>query len=1314
MIQKSGIQRVFPVLRMVLGLALMGGLLYWIGLDSFADVLKRFHLGYYLVALMLLVGHFLIQSLLLRQMMARRDLETRTGLIFRLIMISQFFGILVPGGTGPDIILCYNLARSADKKEVALMAVLFLRITVLALMSFLALAVSFHPRIESIPLRLMSAGVCFSFIAYYLFMSFHTQLKLPKWIEQALMRIRGMAFLQKLYNALASFSSDRRLMLRITPYLLASAGIKIATDYFISRSLGFDIPLHYFFIVIPLATIVTAVPITFAGLGIREGAFIGLFSILGVLPEQALAISLLSFTLSIVTAAIGSVLYGIYGTTLNMQKAGVAILFMACLIPFFAGCKERSDIESQLMADLEQLTGGHTRIVWVQDRDQLNDVFANGEYLYLMGYDSRDGQGERAILPEQGSYAKPMLSPDGMQIIYSDRPSEGVYAVNWDGQDVRRLADGFALTVWRDPSTQIDWVYYGTQPTGGGALALQRLYRLQLANPDHVEFVMEGFEVGVDSFQLSADGQIAGGNFPWPECGILHMGENRFERLGRGCWTSLAPDNSYRFWIFDGSHRNLMIFDTRNQQRVNIPVSSGPGIEGYEAYHPRWSNHPRIMTMTGPYKIRQGGNNIRGGGADVEILVGRFSPDFQSFEAWVAVTNNEWANFFPDVWVEPEFAKRDQRSAAVHDLTGARTRVTWLQDTGDGTDYLARGTQLQLMGFDSEDGRGERVILPAGRNMAKPMFTLDGQRIFFSDRHAGTMHVVDWEGDSVVDLGEGFALHTWRDPDSQIEFLYYAKDWVDDGKILPTHRYIYRRPLPPVPRNWSGFKLWVRGHTRSRRVWRQTHISEDSYQLSADGRFASAPFPWPEVGVHDIEARRWRRHGRGCWVAMSPDNSYLFWILDGPHRNLIMERINQPEQERWPVNISSLPGTGQYEVYHPRWSNHPRILAITGPYKVGEGSYRLPGGGTDVEVWLGRFTEDHRSIEHWVQVTNNDRANFYPDVWVEPNPYAVMSIPVTHTTAVARVIEDAWPSNPDALIYLWEHAAAQNEIVLPSSGDRHIFRPEARGWARFGEHQTMWADRGHFTDRLAKPLPAEFSIEGVVYDVSGAADIVQLGDELQLKVDDGEWLFRVGAKTMSLGRSPAAEEIHFVARIGPSEIALFLQGQLVGNQSLSPVSLPENITAIRWGNLQESPASAAIRLSHLAVHQGLLPDYTIQAHEQHLRAERAARVSARVERVQARVVEASSIPTPDDIAPYRRALVFNEYEIVEGDRAGERLLAAHWAILDNQVLSTAKRPPGSEHELKLVLFDDRAELEGERVAMDHEDFLLEWYYDLTL
>ena len=62
------------------------------------------------------------------------------------------------------------------------------------------------------------------------------------------------------------------------------------------------------------------------------------------------------------------------------------------------------------------------------------------------------------------------------------------------------------------------------------------------------------------------------------------------------------------------------------------------------------------------------------------------------------------------------------------------TRVVWTRDIGDGTDIISFGNQLVLMGYDSHDGRGERVLLEQRANYAKPLITPSGQEVVYTLR----------------------------------------------------------------------------------------------------------------------------------------------------------------------------------------------------------------------------------------------------------------------------------------------------------------------------------------------------------------------------------------------------------------------------------------------------------------------------------------------------------------------------------------------------------------------------------------------------
>ncbi len=88
---------------------------------------------------------------------------------------------------------------------------------------------------------------------------------------------------------------------------------------------------------------------------------------------------------------------------------------------------------------------------------------------------------------------------------------------------------------------------------------------------------------------------------------------------------------------------------------------------------------------------------------------------------------------------------------------------------------------------------------------------------------------------------------------------------------------------------------------------------------------------------------------------------------------------------RWMVNINHAPGFDGAEVFHPRWTNHPRFLAISGPYNQG-GANQARTGGNQAEVYVGRFSADFSKVEAWARVTNNSGGDSYPDVWIDAQP----------------------------------------------------------------------------------------------------------------------------------------------------------------------------------------------------------------------------------------------------------------------------------------------------------------------------------------
>jgi hypothetical protein len=299
---------------------------------------------------------------------------------------------------------------------------------------------------------------------------------------------------------------------------------------------------------------------------------------------------------------------------------------------------------------LRELTGAPARAVWVQDRGAGDDLHQKGNNHALMAYDTETGR-TRTLWAPGDQIKRPMLSPDGTYVVFSRWRDGTIFRIPFEGGTPQRLGTGTALDLWRDPATGRDWLYAAVVRSKNPDAPYRRMVRFPVDDPRRVEELWRRGDVSTDSVQVSRDGSRIGGMFPWPKGMVLNTRDGSVAQLGRGCWSSLAPDNSYLFWTFDGAHRNVFIHTEDGAERWRVPVNTIPGGAGRKMYHPRWSNHARFMALSGPYDTEGGRLSARKAAPGVEIWVGRFDERMERIEAWAQVTDNAVGDYTPDLWV---------------------------------------------------------------------------------------------------------------------------------------------------------------------------------------------------------------------------------------------------------------------------------------------------------------------------------------------------------------------------------------------------------------------------------------------------------------------------------------------------------------------------------------------------------------------------------------------------------------------------------------------------------------------------------------
>ena len=107
-----------------------------------------------------------------------------------------------------------------------------------------------------------------------------------------------------IFTGIRKMLSERPLLLSV---LVQFSGI-IAV-YILALGIGQHLPFLSCLIFLPLIILFTTLPVSISGLGVREGAFVLFFGLIGVKPEVATAISLSWFISTTAGSLLGLVEY---------------------------------------------------------------------------------------------------------------------------------------------------------------------------------------------------------------------------------------------------------------------------------------------------------------------------------------------------------------------------------------------------------------------------------------------------------------------------------------------------------------------------------------------------------------------------------------------------------------------------------------------------------------------------------------------------------------------------------------------------------------------------------------------------------------------------------------------------------------------------------------------------------------------------------------------------------------------------------------------------------------------------------------------
>jgi uncharacterized protein (TIRG00374 family) len=261
------------------------------------------HVGLLLVAVLFQLLSTLVASYRWKLVMQRLGFGQNFLFYLRSYFKGSFFNQGLPTSIGGDALRVIDVARNGHRKRDAFYGVAVDRgLGLVGLLIFNLLANIFAP--ELLPRNVYLAlnvlvllGIS-GFVAFY----FLNRIKpLEQWAPtRVLLRIS---------ESLDQVLCDIPAVVRHTAFSLLIHLLALLAMYFIGSGVGLEFDLLTYMVVVPPVILLTIVPISLAGWGVREGGMIGLFTLLGADLTLVLSMSIIYGLILILTSLPGLVVY---------------------------------------------------------------------------------------------------------------------------------------------------------------------------------------------------------------------------------------------------------------------------------------------------------------------------------------------------------------------------------------------------------------------------------------------------------------------------------------------------------------------------------------------------------------------------------------------------------------------------------------------------------------------------------------------------------------------------------------------------------------------------------------------------------------------------------------------------------------------------------------------------------------------------------------------------------------------------------------------------------------------------------------------
>ncbi len=215
--------------------------------------------------------------------------------------VGMYFNLFLPTGIGGDVFKAHFLSRDEGRRLLAAWSVVGDRLFGLITMLIMgAGVVMVEPDLLPEPFIIfLSISALIILCGLVGFPFFHRGL------------IRLWPRLSRYVSDILKLWQRPRRMLVILALSFCLQALGMGAVALLGAGIGIQIPLAFYFATLPMVALITMIPISFSGIGVREGAFVYFLGLKGIAPESAFSLGLLFFSVQVAISVVGGLAYAL-------------------------------------------------------------------------------------------------------------------------------------------------------------------------------------------------------------------------------------------------------------------------------------------------------------------------------------------------------------------------------------------------------------------------------------------------------------------------------------------------------------------------------------------------------------------------------------------------------------------------------------------------------------------------------------------------------------------------------------------------------------------------------------------------------------------------------------------------------------------------------------------------------------------------------------------------------------------------------------------------------------------------------------------